>query len=93
MRENRGSPSAEFYFEAFGKDSSPGHKYVLHLNGFFIPEDNFAPAVSTTVTMYATDWEMSTEGKGQDRKNTCTGEDEFDFVPADMVTITVKRTS
>jgi hypothetical protein len=92
VRENRGSPRAEFYFKAFGKDSSPGHKYVLHLNGVFLPDDNFPPSEGSTATMYATDWEMSTEGKGQDRHNTCTGDDEFRFEAEEMVRVTVTRT-
>jgi len=65
----------------------------LHLNGYFSPENNFPPAVGATVTLFATDWEMSTEGKGQDRHNTCTGDDDFPFeAEEDMVRVTVTRT-
>ena len=77
-QDRDGTAHATFYFSANGTNDTEGHKYVLHLMGGFVPDIDFPLMDGGTAIMVATHWEMSTEGRGQDRKNTCTGDHPFD---------------
>jgi hypothetical protein len=86
-QENDGSALVDFYFVASGTDGSTDHKYVLHLLGTFDDPGNFPPITGTPIVMSAPAWMMTTEGKGQARKVTCTGDGDAGFV----ATVTVTR--
>lgn len=77
-----GSARSDYFFKANGLDGSEGHKYWLQLFGTFSNPDNFVPSLEVdngVVTMSAPGWLMVTEGKGKDRKITCTGDGAIDF--------------
>ena len=87
-QERDGSAHVDFYFRASGTNGSLDHKYRLELFGTFDDDTNFPPAVGPSgVVMAASAWLMSTEGKGQDRKVTWTGDGDSGFA----ATVTVTR--
>ena len=76
----------QFFFKAKGNDGTATEiKYLLEGQGTFDSPANWPPSKGTTTTATFTDWEMSTEGKGQNKKISCTGEGSF------AVVITVGR--
>ena len=78
LQERDGSALLHFYFEAFDNNGQGDHKYVLTLLGEFDDPFNFPPAApgsgDSDVQFQSDAWEMTTEGRGQDRKVTCTGD-------------------
>lgn len=78
-----------FFFSATGSGGVTEIKYVMTMNGQFTDPTNWPPAVGTQNTAIMTDWELTTEGGGQNRKVSCTGEGIF----GSGVTILVERIS
>ncbi len=67
----------QFFFTAFGNDGTPDIKYQLEMFGTFDNPANWLPDPGTSTTLNVTDWKMGTEGKGQNRKISCTGDGGF----------------
>ena len=86
LQQRDGSARVDFYFVANGTDGSPDHKYVLQLFGTFDDPGNFPPALGSSIIMSAPAWLMSTEGRGQARKVTCTGDGDAGFAATVAVT-------
>ena len=78
LQERDGSALLHFYFEAFDNNGQGVHKYVLTLLGEYDDPLNFPPAQpgsgDSDVLFQSDAWDMTTEGRGQDRKVTCTGD-------------------
>ena len=90
--EKKNTPSlAEsfFFFHATGSDGVTEIKYVMTMNGQFTDPTNWPPAVGTQNTAIMTDWEIGTEGTGQHRRISCTGNGIF----GSGVTVLVERIS
>jgi hypothetical protein len=71
-----GSAHADFFFIASGVDGRE-IKYWLQMFGEFDEPNNVPPAVDTTVSAELFYWQMVTEGRGKDRKFSCTGQGSF----------------
>ena len=67
----------QFFFTAFGNDGTPGIKYMLEMFGIFGDPANWLPAPGTATILTVADWNMTTEGKGQNRKISCIGPGTF----------------
>ncbi len=88
-KKNPSLAQCTFWFQATGSDGVTEIRYVLTMNGTFTDPDNWPSAVGTQNTVILTDWETKTNGKGQNRKVSCTGNGSF----SSGVTVLVERIS
>ena len=80
-----GSAHVTYGFNAFANDGATGVTYTLDMFGVFDDEANFPPTQSAPVNgMTLTLGELSTDAKGKDKKNSCTGDAAF-FTRVDVV--------
>lgn len=77
-QERDGTARLAFYFNASDTDGGGDHKYVLTLVGPYDDPTNFPPAApgsgDSDVRILSDEWVLTTEGRGQDRRVTCTGD-------------------
>lgn len=86
-RQKDGSAVIDYWFYATGNDRATEIHYHLQMMGTFDDPSNWPPAPGTTNVARASSWEMSSEGKGADRKISCTGTGAF----SSGVVVTVER--
>ena len=89
IQERDGSGSATAWIHgATANDGVTAVKYRLDVVGTFDFPENWPPVLGTSNTLRITGWEMSSEGKGQLKKVSCTGTGVF----ASPTSIRVERT-